>query len=192
MILPIIAYGDPILRKKTNAISGQSKELDTLIKNMWETMYNANGVGLSAPQIGKSIRIFIVDSSPFAKSDRANPNESEKLEKFKKVFINPTLIEEKGAIVKYEEGCLSIPAIFHKIDRKEQIKLHYFDEDFNEHEELFDGLIARIIQHEYDHLEGKLFIDKLSPFKKDLIKNKLSVIQKGKIESDYKMAFFKK
>ena len=191
MILPIIAYGNPILRKKAISVKKNDDALETLIKNMWETMYNASGVGLSAPQVGKSIRLFVIDSALFSRfaTDMA---EKKKLKNFKQVFINPTILETQGEFVINEEGCLSIPYIFEDIERKEKIKIHFFDENFKEHTRFYDGLIARIILHEYDHLKGELFVDKLSSFKKRLLKNKLSAIERGKKKIFYKMLFYKK
>ena len=175
MIYPVIIYGDPVLRKRAEEITKDYPELPKLIEDMFETMYKSNGVGIAAPQIGKSIRIFVVDGSPM----------DEELEDFKKVFINPEILEESEEEWKFEEGCLSIPGLREKVERPEEITLHYFDENFQEHEEVFDGLKARIIQHEYDHLEGILFTDHLSAFKKSLIKGKLNAIAKGEIDASY-------
>ncbi|MCG8320761.1 MAG: peptide deformylase [Cytophagales bacterium] len=180
MIYPIVAYGDPVLRKKAVEIEKGSIEINELANDMFETMYNANGVGLAGPQIGKPIRIFVVDASPM---------EDESMQDFKKVFVNPVMLEESGIEWSFEEGCLSIPDIRQEVNRKPQLKIRYFDENWEEHEEVFDGLKARIIQHEYDHIEGVLFTDHLSPFKKRLLKSKLANISKGNINVEYRMAF---
>ncbi|PKR79580.1 peptide deformylase [Brumimicrobium salinarum] len=190
MILPIVAYGDPVLKQEGEEIEKDYEGLEQLIENMWETMYNARGVGLAAPQIGKSIRLFIVDASPFA--DDAAEGEpdpkAEGLEGFKKVFINP-IIEEEGEEWAFEEGCLSIPTVREDVYRKEKITITYFDEDFNFHEETYDGYAARIIQHEYDHIDGILFTDHLSILKKRLLNKKLTNIAKGQVNIDYRMRF---
>jgi len=189
MILPIVAYGDPVLKKKAKDIDKDYPKLSELIDNMFETMYNAHGVGLAAPQIGLSIRIFIVDAEPFAEDEELSEEETEKLKGFKKVFINPVILEETGEEWAFCEGCLSIPDIREDVFRNEKIKIKYFDENFNEHLEEYDGLAARVIQHEYDHIEGVLFTDKLSSLKKRLIKGKLNNISKGKVNADYRMRF---
>lgn len=180
MILPIVAYGDTVLKKVSLDISNSFPDLKELIENMYETMYEAHGVGLAAPQIGKNIRLFIVDGTPIEQLKDAN---------FKKVFINPTLIEQSGEPWAYNEGCLSIPDIREDVFRKPLIKIKYFDENFIEHIQNFDGIAARIIQHEYDHLEGVLFVDYLSALKKQLLKGKLSNISKGKTDVEYRMRF---
>jgi peptide deformylase len=182
MILPIVAYGDPVLRKETEEIDKDYPDLDMLIEDMFETMYNAQGVGLAAPQIGKSIRLFIVDADPFAEDEP-------ELEGFKKVFINPIIIKEEGEEWKFNEGCLSIPGIREYVSRKPKITIEYYDENWNLKEETYDGLAARVIQHEYDHIEGILFTDKLSPLKRKLLKNKLNNIAKGNIKVNYRMRF---
>jgi peptide deformylase len=182
MKLPIIAYGDPVLRQRTKEIDENYPELDVLIKNMFDTMYAAYGVGIAAPQIGLPIRLFVIDGEPYAEDEPM-------MKSFKKVFINPRIIDETGDLWSYSEGCLSIPDIREDISRKEEIKIVYFDENWVEHEETYTGLAARVIQHEYDHIEGILFTDKLSPLKKALIKGKLNDISKGKIDVDYKMKF---
>lgn len=191
MILPIVAYGDPILKVEAVEIDKDFEGLDKLIEDMWETMYSAKGVGLAAPQIGKSIRLFIVDASPFAEDDSEDePDPRAKgLAGFKKVFINPIIEEETGEEWAFEEGCLSIPAIREEVYRKEQITITYFDENFEFHEETFDGYAARIIQHEYDHIEGVLFTDHLSILKKRLLTKKLTNISRGDIDVDYRMKF---
>lgn len=189
MVLPIIAYGDPVLRKKAKDIEQDYPNLKELIQNMWDTMYGAYGVGLAAPQVGLPIRIFLVDTSPFAEDEELTEKEKKELESLKKVFINATILEETGDEWAFNEGCLSIPDIREDVFRKPKIKIEYFDEDFNKHTEEYDGLAARVIQHEYDHIEGILFTDKLSSLKKRLIKGKLANISKGKIQVDYRMKF---
>ncbi|MEZ4793266.1 MAG: peptide deformylase [Gelidibacter sp.] len=189
MILPIVAYGDAVLRKKADDISENYPKLDELIANMYETMYGAYGVGLAAPQIGLAIRLFLVDTSPFADDDDFTAEEQEELKDFKRTFINAKIIEESGDEWAFNEGCLSIPDIREDVFRKPNITIHYQDENFVTHTEKFDGLIARVIQHEYDHIEGVLFTDKLSALKKRLIKARLGNISKGKIDVDYKMRF---
>jgi peptide deformylase len=187
MILPIVAYGDPVLKKVANDISRDYTDLDKLLIDMFDTMYNAKGVGLAAPQIGKSIRLFIVDASPFAED--AETEEEAALKDFKKVFINARILEEEGEEWKYNEGCLSIPKIREDVSRKPVIRVRYLDRDFKQHEETYEGIPARIIQHEYDHIEGKLFTDRLGPLRRRLLKNKLEDISKGRIEVEYKMRF---
>lgn len=189
MILPIVAYGDPVLKRKAIDIDKDYPKLDELIENMYETMYGAFGVGLAAPQIGVSIRLFLVDTSPFAEDEDLTPKEQNELKDFKKTFINPIILEEEGDEWPFNEGCLSIPDVREDVFRKPKIKIQYQDENFDTHVEDYDGLIARVIQHEYDHIEGILFTDKLSPFKKRLIKGKLTNISKGKIKIDYRMRF---
>lgn len=189
MILPITAYGDPVLRKKAKEIPADYPNLKELIENMWETMYGAYGVGLAAPQVGLPVRIFLVDTSPFAEDEEFTEEEKEELKNLKKVFINAKILEEKGDEWAFNEGCLSIPDIREDVFRKPGITIEYFDEDFNKRTEEYKGLAARVIQHEYDHIEGILFTDKLSSLKKRLIKSKLSNISKGKIQVDYRMRF---
>ena len=189
MILPIVAYGDPVLKKKALEIDKDYPKLEALIANMYETMYGASGVGLAAPQIGLAIRIFLVDASPFAEDEDLTEDEKAQLKDFKKTFINPVILEEEGDEWVFNEGCLSIPDVREDIFRQPKIKIQYQDEDFNTNVEEYDGLIARIIQHEYDHIEGVLFTDKLSSFKKRLLKGKLQNISKGKIRVDYRMRF---
>ena len=189
MILPIVAYGDPVLKKQAKEITKDYPNLDTLIDNMFETMYGAYGVGLAAPQIGLSIRLFIVDASPFAEDDDLSKEEQEQLKDFKRVFINPTILEETGDEWAFNEGCLSIPDVREDVFRQPNIKIQYQDQDFNTHIEELSGLAARVFQHEYDHIEGVLFTDKLSALKKRLIKGKLTNISKGKIKIDYRMRF---
>ena len=189
MIFPIVAYGDPVLRKKGKKIDADYPGLKELIANMFETMNQASGVGLAAPQIGKAIRLFIVDASPFAESDELDEAERLFLKDFKKVFINPQIEEESGSMWAFNEGCLSIPNINEDVNRLSEVTLTYQDEDFNTHTETFDGLAARIIQHEYDHIEGILFTDKVSSLKKRLLKKKLENISKGKVDVSYRMRF---
>lgn len=189
MILPIVAYGDPVLRKKTKAVDGDSPELQELIDNMFETMYAASGVGLAAPQIGRSIRLFIVDASPFADDPELSEEDRKELEDFRQVFINPQIDEEAGDDWAFNEGCLSIPAVREDVFRPEEVTISYYDRKFQKHTKTFSGIAARVIQHEYDHIEGVLFTDLITPLKKRLIKSKLKNIQKGKVSVDYRMRF---
>ncbi|WP_062059549.1 peptide deformylase [Aquimarina longa] len=189
MILPIVAYGDPVLKKKGKEIEKEYPKLAELLENMFETMYNAHGVGLAAPQIGLPIRLFIIDASPFSEDEELSEEEANQLKDFKKVFINATIIEETGEEWAFAEGCLSIPEIREDVFRNEFVKIKYFDENFVEHTEVYNGLAARVIQHEYDHIEGILFTDKLSSLKKRLIKGKLANISKGKVKPEYRMRF---
>ena len=189
MILPIVAYGDPVLNKKATEISSDYPDLKTLIANMYETMYRAYGVGLAAPQVGLSIRLFLVDTAPFSEDESLSVSEAKALKNFKKTFINPEIIEQTGEEWNFNEGCLSIPNIREEVSRKPQIKIRYKDANFKSHIEVYEGLIARVIQHEYDHIQGILFTDKISNFKKRLLKSKLSSITKGKINTDYRMRF---
>lgn len=189
MILPIVAYGDPVLRKEAKDIDEKYPELQELIASMFETMYNAYGVGLAAPQVGLPVRIFVIDASPFAEDEDIDEEERRVLENFRKVFINARILEETGEEWAFNEGCLSIPNIREDVYREEKITIEYFDENFVKHTEEYDGLIARVIQHEYDHIDGILFTDKLSALKKRLLKGKLANISKGKVKVDYKMRF---
>ena len=189
MILPIVAYGDPVLKKRASEISNDTPKLEETIANMYESMYGAHGVGLAAPQVGLSIRLFLVDTSPFADDEEYSVEEQEKLKGFKRTFINAKIIEEIGEEWSFNEGCLSIPNVREEVLRKPVIKVEYQDENFKNHTETFDGLIARVIQHEYDHIEGVLFTDKVSSLKKRLLKGKLSNISKGKTSVDYRMRF---
>lgn len=184
MIYPIVAYGDAVLKKRAQDIDPNDKNLDLkkLIQDMFETMYAASGVGLAAPQIGLGIRLFVVD---------AEPMDEEALKGFKKAFVNPVIYEESGDKWAFQEGCLSIPNIREEVERKAKINIRYYDEDWNLHEESYDGMAARVIQHEYDHIEGVLFIDHLSSFKKTLLKSKLGNISKGNVKVDYRMKFGK-
>ena len=187
MILPILPYGNPILKAKALEINKSYPKLKDLIKNMWDTMYSANGVGLAAPQIGLSIRIFVIDTFPFSEQEELSKKESMELSSFKKVFINPKIIEKNGKDWDFNEGCLSIPDIREDISRKESIKINFLDENFVSKNLILSGIKARVVQHEYDHLEGILFTDYLSPLKKRILKKKLYNISKGKIKTDYLM-----
>ncbi|WP_340074992.1 peptide deformylase [Leptobacterium sp. I13] len=189
MILPITAYGDPVLRKVSKDIQRDYPDLNVLIDNMFETMYNASGVGLAAPQIGLPIRLFVIDATPFADDEELSEEERTALKSFKKVFINAKILNEDGKEWVFNEGCLSIPDIREDVSRKEVLKIEYLDAHFTTHREIYSGLIARIIQHEYDHIEGVLFTDKISSLKRRLLKSRLSNISKGKIKVDYKMRF---
>jgi len=189
MILPIRAYGDPVLRKVGKDITKDYPQLDELISNMKETMKNAQGVGLAAPQIGKDIRLFLIDASPFAESDELEEEEKEFLKEFNRTFINAKIIEEEGDEWAFNEGCLSIPNINEDVYRNETIHIEYEDENFEKKKDTLSGLAARIFQHEYDHIEGVLFTDKLSSLKKRLLKKKLENISKGKVDIGYRMKF---
>ena len=183
MKLPIIAYGDPVLRRKATAIEpDEYPHIQDTINNMFETMYGASGVGLAAPQVGLSMRLFVVDLATF-------DDDEPELKNFKKAFINATILEESGEEWPFNEGCLSIPDIREDVYRKKTIKISYYDESWKHHEEVYSGMAARVIQHEYDHIEGKLFTDKLSPLRKRLINKKLTEISKGDIDVKYKMRF---
>ncbi len=192
MILPIVSYGSSVLKKTAKEITSDYPNLSELIANMWETMYAANGVGLAAPQIGLSIRVFVIDASPFVDEENMSVKEIETINTFKKVFINPNIISEQGNLWDFNEGCLSIPDIREDVSRKEEILINFFDENFEPQKLKLNGLAARVVQHEFDHIEGVLFTDHLSSLKKRLIKNKLSLISKGDITVDYKMSFPKK
>jgi peptide deformylase len=184
-----VAYGDPVLRKKAQDIAADYPNLSALIDDMFETMYAASGIGLAAPQIGKSIRIFIVDATPFEDDEDLSEADRTLLGQFKKVFINAEIVEERGEEWVFNEGCLSIPDIREDVFRKDEITIKYLDADFKEHEEVFSGIAARIIQHEYDHIEGILFTDHLSALKKRMIKGKLTQISKGLVRTDYRMKY---
>jgi peptide deformylase len=195
MILPIVAYGHPVLRKVAEEITPDYPGLSKLIEDMWETMYGSSGVGLAAPQINRPIRLFVVDSEQIF----ANMDDEEKTEEsypdapgIKQVFINARIVEEAGEDWPYNEGCLSIPKIREDIYRAEEVTLEFMDENFVKHTKTFDGVTGRIILHEYDHIDGKLFIDHISPLKRKLYKRKLDDIAKGSIRVDYKMLFPKK
>lgn len=185
MIYPIVAYGDPVLKKKAEEITPEYPGLKQLIEDMFETMYNAHGVGLAAPQIGKSIRLFVVDASPFADGEDGDPNCAD----FKRVFINPIIYEEEGEEWGFEEGCLSIPNIREEVFRKPIVRIEYYDENWDLYEEELDGFAARVVQHEYDHIEGTLFIEHIIPFRRTLLKGKLSDITHGDVDVAYRMKF---
>ena len=191
MILPILSYGNSVLKIKALPISVKTTNLETLIKNMWETMYAAQGVGLAAPQIGESIRLFIVDTYPFSDNEDLSIEERNFLRGFKKVFINPKILSETGKEIVFNEGCLSIPGIREDVKRKDSITIKFQDLNGKLINESFTGIAARVIQHEYDHIEGILFTDKLSYLKKKTIKRKLTEISTGKIKVDYSMKFYK-
>lgn len=182
MIYPIVAYGDPVLKEVAEDIPQDFPDLKELIEDMYTTMYHAHGVGLAAPQIGKSIRLFVIDSEPMMDDEDEGKG-------VKKAFINPEIIEEDGEEWGFEEGCLSIPGVREVVYRPERIVIRYFDEEWNQHTDTYDGMTARVIQHEYDHVEGVLFTDLVSGLKKRLIKNKLTKISKGEVDADYKMSF---
>jgi peptide deformylase len=184
MILPIVAFGSPILRKNCVDITAEYPKLETLLASMWATMYEASGVGLAAPQVNKAIRLFLIDTTPFVEDEE----ESEKLI-IKQTFINARIIEEKGEEWDFNEGCLSIPDIREDVSRKSTITIEYFDENFKKRTDTYDGLAARVIQHEYDHVDGILFTDKISALRKRMIKGKLIDISKGKVNAVYKMRF---
>lgn len=192
MILPVVAYGSPVLRKVCDDITPEYPGLEKLLADMWETVYNSNGVGLAAPQINKPIRLFIVDTIQIVEDfDDEDKRQYPGEEPIKQVFINAHKIEESGKLWPYNEGCLSIPKVREDIQRHSNVRISYLDENFVAHEREFHGITARVIQHEYDHIEGKLFIDYISPLKKRLIKKKLDDISKGKIHTDYRMIFNK-
>ena len=195
MVLPIVVYGDPVLRKKCVDIDKDYTNLSQLIKDMYETMYEANGVGLAAPQINKAIRLLVIDTEPLAVVEKEpaaefTSEEMKQMDGFKKTFINAQIIEEIGEEWKFNEGCLSIPKVREDVLRKPTLTIEYYDEKFKKHTETYDGLIARVIQHEYDHIEGVLFTDKINPFKRKLISGKLTDISKGKFRADYKTRVF--
>jgi peptide deformylase len=192
MVLPIVAYGDPVLRKVGEKITKEYPALEKIIADMFETMYASSGVGIAAPQIGKAIRLFLVDTKPFVEREEADEytaEEREELGNLKKVFINPVIVKEEGEEWTFNEGCLSIPKIREDVIRKPEIHIQYYDENFNYFDERYKGIAARVIQHEYDHIEGKLFTDRISPLRRRLLKGKLSDISKGKVNVTYKMRF---
>jgi peptide deformylase len=192
MILPIVGYGDPVLRKVCDDITSEHSNLQEIIANMYDTMYNAYGVGLAAPQVGLPIRLFVIDTEPFSDSEDLTKEEQEQLKGFKQTFINAKMLKEEGEEWGFNEGCLSIPDVREDVYRNETITIEYVDENFNKKTEVYDGLIARVIQHEYDHIEGILFTDKISTLKRTLIKKKLQNIMDGKARPDYKMRFCNK
>ncbi len=179
MVYPIVVYGHAVLRKEAGDIEKDYPGLSTLISDLFETMYRSEGMGLAAPQIGKSIRIFVIDGTPIAEDEP-------ELEGFRKVFINARIVEKDGEILPMSEGCLSIPHLREEVNRENRIRITYYDENWEFHDEVYEGYRARIIQHEYDHLDGILFTDKLNPLRRRLIKSKLNAISKGRFEADYK------
>ena len=187
MILPVVAYGDPVLREATQLVDEQHPNLPELIENMYETMYHARGMGLAAPQIGESLQLFVVDTQQVVEK-----NEESEDEGIIQVFINPEILDESGELAKYEEGCLSIPFVHEDVERQPKIEISYQDEHFKKHTRTFEGISARVIQHEYDHIQGILFVDYLKPLKKRFLKKKLESISKGLVDVDYKMRFPKK
>lgn len=182
MILPIVAYGHPNLRKVSVPITPEYPELQKLIEDMWETMYHSVGVGLAAPQVNKQIRLFVIDANPYAEDYPEAVG-------FKKVFINARILEQRGEEWAYNEGCLSIPDIHEDVVRPAEVRISYQDENFETHDEWFSGIVARVIQHEYDHLEGILFVDKIHSLRRIMLKRKLLEITKGEIDARYKMIF---
>lgn len=182
MILPIVAYGHPTLKKVALDIDINYPELDALIENMWETMYQANGVGLAAPQVNKPIRLFVIDATPYA-------DEHPEAKDFKKIFINAHILEETGEEVTMSEGCLSLPGLSEEVSRKPRLEINYLDENFVARNEVYDGFMARVIQHEYDHIEGVLYVDRLPPFRRLMLKGKLRDISEGNVDVEYKMTF---
>lgn len=182
MILPIVAYGHPTLKKVAQDIDADYPGLEKLIADMWETMYGANGVGLAAPQVNKSIRLFVIDATPYAE-------EYPETNGFKKIFINAHILEETGEEIEINEGCLSLPGMSEEVSRKPKITISYVDENFQPHHETYEGFIARVIQHEYDHIEGVLYVDRITPFRRMLLKGKLRDISEGKVDVEYRMIF---
>lgn len=180
MIFPIVLYGDPVLKSKGKEVAEGDEKVEGFVNSMFETMYAAQGVGLAAPQVGESLRVFVIDTFPMVEDDDDE-------EGVKQAFINPEILEESGAPWAFEEGCLSIPGIREDVSRKPRVKIRYFDEKWEEHEAEFDGMAARVIQHEYDHIEGKLFTDYLTPLKRRLLKSKLANISKGKTDAEYRV-----
>lgn len=179
MTYPIVVYGHPVLRKVSEEIDKDYPDLKQLIEDLFETMYRSEGLGLAAPQIGRSIRIFVIDGKQAADDEPS-------LAEFRKVFINVHITEKSGELMPMTEGCLSIPNLREEVNRNSHIRINYYDENWNYHDEVYDGYKARIIQHEYDHLDGIMFTDKVSPLRKRLIKSKLTAISKGRFESEYK------
>jgi len=180
MILPVYVYGSPVLRKVAREVEEGEEGLEEFLKKLWKTMYHSDGIGLAAPQVGKSIRIFVIDGTPMEEEDPS-------VKDFKKTFINPTIVERTGDDKVFEEGCLSIPNIREQIVRPEKVRIQFYDREFNFHDETHEGIAARIIQHEYDHLEGVLFTDRTAPLKKRMLRNKLNAIAKGKFQVKYKV-----
>lgn len=184
MVYPIVVYGSPVLRQKAKEIDKDYPQLSQLVEDMFETMYASDGMGLAAPQIGKSLRLFIIDLTSLE-------DEDESLKDFKKVFINARITEYEGEFWTMNEGCLSFPTIREDVDRKNRIRIQYYDENWNYHDEYMEGLIARVVQHEYDHTEGVLFIDLIPPLRKKVIRGKLKDISKGKVDVKYKIKLMK-
>lgn len=184
MVYPIILYGSPVLRKVAKDIDKNYENLQQFVADMFETMYVSDGVGLAAPQIGKSLRLFVIDTSVFKEDDPS-------LDGFKKAFLNPKIVDFTGEVWAYNEGCLSLPKIREDVERKSKVRIQYYDENWNFYDEEYDGVKARVIQHEYDHLEGKLLIDYLNPLKKKMLKSKLLAITKGIVDVDYKCKVIK-
>lgn len=184
MILPIYLYGHPVLRKVAKDIDKNYENFEVFMENMWETMYKTDGIGLAAPQVGKSVRVFVIDADPLS-------DEYPEAKDFKRAFINAYVVEESGDEWAFNEGCLSVPNIREDVKRKPKLEIHYYDENWDYHEDIFDGAMARVIQHEYDHLEGKIFTDKISPIRRRLLKGKLTSISKGKVDISYKFKFAK-
>jgi peptide deformylase len=184
MVYPIVVYGSPMLRKVSKEIPRDYSELKKLVEDMFETMYVSDGVGLAGPQIGKNLRIFVIDGTPMAEDEPG-------LDGFKKAFINPRILEREGEPWTFTEGCLSLPNIREDVERPEKVRIRYYDEDFNEYDETFEGIKARIIQHEYDHLDGILFVDKIAPLRKKMIRSKLNDIAKGRTKAAYKTKLVK-
>lgn len=182
MILPVVAYGHPVLKKKAVEISSDYPDLQQFLADLWETMYVSDGVGLAAPQVNRSVRIFVIDASPFE-------DKHPEVKDFKQAFINPVIYEEEGEEWSFNEGCLSFPGLREDILRKPVIRIRFADEQFKTHDRQFDGILARVIQHEYDHIEGITMVDRISPLKKILLKGRLADISKGDIEVHYKMLF---
>ena len=187
MVLPVYVYGMSVLRKVAPEIPEDYDNLDQLIEDMFETMHASDGVGLAAPQIGKSLRIFVVDTTPMAES-----GEHPELDGFRKVFINPYILEEWGDPWTFEEGCLSLPNIREEVSRPSHVRIEYYDENWNLKEEVYEGIRARVIQHEYDHLNGKLFVDRINPIRRKLLTARLKTISQGRADCEYKMVFPKK
>ncbi|HER07315.1 MAG TPA: peptide deformylase [Bacteroides sp.] len=187
MVLPVYVYGMSVLRREGAEIPGNSEELQQLILDMHETMRASDGVGLAAPQIGKSMRLFVVDASPMSENGK-----DPELKEFKKAFINPVILDRSGDVESYEEGCLSIPGVREDVPRQAKVRVEYYDEDWNLKEEEYEGIRARIIQHEYDHLEGILFIDKINPIRRKLISSGLKKISRGKVDIDYQIVYPRK
>jgi peptide deformylase len=188
MVLPVYVYGMSVLRKVSPDIPEDFEELDQLISDMFETMQASDGVGLAAPQVGKSLRIFVIDATPMTESAKEEPE----LLEFRKVFINPYILEEWGDPWAFEEGCLSLPNIREEVSRPNHVRIEYYDEHWNLKEEVYDGIRARIIQHEYDHLDGKLFVDRINPIRRKLLTARLNVISRGRADCEYRMVYPKK